>query len=174
MKYLIALAVLVAAGQAQAINKCTDPTGAVVYQDAPCAGKGVTINPKPASGPSSAAPVSAAAQTNDGGGPKSEAARLEANIAKSQKERRLRELQEHEVPRAESMITRHAEACKAEQAAFESRKGRYVQNLYGKTDAAQTASEQAAAAARCDTKDRELREAAMRIKGQCIALGGCT
>ncbi|WP_312305162.1 DUF4124 domain-containing protein [Pulveribacter sp.] len=35
---------------AHAVNKCTGPDGKVVYQDAPCAGKGEAITVRPASG----------------------------------------------------------------------------------------------------------------------------
>lgn len=39
---------------AWAVNKCTGPDGAVVFQDAPCAGKGETLTVRPASGAASA------------------------------------------------------------------------------------------------------------------------
>jgi hypothetical protein len=165
-----ALAVLLcmAAGSSWAINKCTQPDGSVAFQDAPCAGKGEALNVRPASGASKAsapAPDGAPAQTN--------AQRMEGQIAASQKERRLRELEQRLVPGAENAIWAHTQACKEEQARLEQAKGYYVQNLYGKTDAAQRAAEQAAAAARCDTKDRELREDFANVKAECRDLGGC-
>ena len=165
---LLALA-LCSATPAWAINKCTID-GQVVFQDAACPGKGETLVVRPASGASrAAAPAPADADSR----PPSEAQRLEANIAASQKERRLRDLTAREVPGAEHAIRAHLQACQEEQAQLELAKGRYVQNLYGKTDAAQRASEQAAAAARCDTKDRELRERHARLVGECRQLGGC-
>lgn len=102
-----------------------------------------------------------------------EAQRIEEGIAASQKDRRLRELNEREVPGAENAIRANLAACEEEQRRLEMAKGRYVQNLYGKTDAAQRAAEQAAAASRCDTKDRELRERAAALRGECQKLGGC-
>lgn len=159
---------------AWAVNKCTGPDGAVVFQDAPCAGKGEALTVRPASGTARAAPAPA----GSGGGesaakPQTEAQRIESNIAASQKERRLRDLTEREVPRADGAIRFHAQACEEEQARLEQAKGRYVQNLYGKTDAAQRAAEQAAAAGRCDIKDRELRERHAALKAECQQLGGC-
>ena len=53
---------------------------------------------------------------------------------------------------------------------MEAEQYRYVQNLYGKTHAAQVASEMAAAAALCDTKDRELRDALAVVQQECAAL----
>jgi hypothetical protein len=41
--YAVMLAALMATGQANAINKCTGPDGKVVFQDAPCAGKGEAV-----------------------------------------------------------------------------------------------------------------------------------
>jgi Domain of unknown function (DUF4124) len=163
---IIAAALLLAAAPAHAVNKCTGPDGRVSFQDAPCEGKGGAIDLKPASGHAASAP-------GDVGGATTETQRIEAGIEKSQRERRLRDLQEREVPRADRAIVSHASACRAEQEALERRKGRYVQNLYGKTDAAQAASEQAAAAARCDIKDRELRARAAGLRAECAALGGC-
>lgn len=169
---LLALACL-AASPAWAVNKCTID-GKTVFQDAPCPGKGEQLNVKPASG--SARPQSASTQSADGASstkPQTEAQRLEANVAASQKQRRLRELEQREVPGADHEIRSHLKACEEEQVRLERAKGAYVQNLYGKTDAAQKASEQAAAAARCDTKDRDLRATAARLRTECQQLGGC-
>jgi len=49
------LACVLAAGPVWAINKCTDASGKVAFQDAPCAGKGEKIEVHPASGPARAA-----------------------------------------------------------------------------------------------------------------------
>lgn len=173
MRFVIFVAVLCAVtSPAWAVNKCTGPDGAVVFQDAPCAGKGEALNVRPASG--AARPLAPVAGP-DGQPvkPKTEAQRIEEKVAASQKERRLRDLTVRDVPNAEYAIRAHAQACKEEQEKLEEAKGRYVQNLYGKTDAAQRAAEQAAAAARCDTKDRELRERAAILKAECQQIGGC-
>jgi hypothetical protein len=157
-----------AVSPAWAVNKCTGPDGKVVFQDAHCAGKGETITVRPASGAGSA--QSAGGTLGSG---QTEAQRIEANVSASQKERRLRDLTQRELPSADAAIENHLQACKDEQARIESGKFAYVQNLYGKTHAAQVAAEQAAAAARCDTKDRELRAQAQRVRKQCTDLGGC-
>lgn len=157
---------------AWAVNKCVID-GQLVFQDAPCPGKGETLVLRPAlgaaKGPTTLAPVSGDGPSK----PMSEAQRLEANIAASQKQRRLRELEQRQVPDADLAIRSHLQACKDEQDRLERAKGQYVQNLYGKTDSAQRASEQAAAAARCDTKDRDLRATAAAIRSECQQLGGC-
>jgi hypothetical protein len=153
---------------ALAVNKCTGPDGAVVFQDAPCEGKGEAIYVRPASGNAKVAPVRSGDTP-----PKSVAQRIEEQVAASQRERRLRDLSEREVPGALNAIYAHMQACKEEQARLEAAKHVYVQNLYGKTDAAQRASEQAAAAGRCDTKDRELRARHEALRLECARLGGC-
>lgn len=90
-----------------------------------------------------------------------------------QRERRLRDLQERIVPVAERDLLQHREACKARQEALERSQNAYVQNLWGKTHSAQMASEMAANAALCDTKDRELKEALDVARRECVQLGGC-
>lgn len=153
-----------------AINKCT-VDGQVMFQDAACpGGKGEALVVRPASGAARAAPVAPAEGDKK---PMTEAQRIEGNIAASQKERRLRDLSEREVPGADHAIRSNLQACKEEQERLEMAKGRYVQNLYGKTDAAQRAAEQAAAASRCDTKDRDLRERHAKLVNECKQLGGC-
>ncbi len=164
---LLSLACL-AASPAWAVNKCTID-GRTVFQDAACPGKGEQLTVRPASGSAPTQSADGAASTK----PQTEAQRLEANVAASQKQRRLRELEQREVPGADFAIRSHLQACQAEQSRLERAKGAYVQNLYGKTDAAQKASEQAAAAARCDTKDRDLRAASAGLRAECQQLGGC-
>jgi hypothetical protein len=56
---LLALAV----SPSWAINKCTGPDGSVVFQDAPCAGKGGAIVVRPASGNAPASNADAAERT---------------------------------------------------------------------------------------------------------------
>lgn len=171
MKLQSAVIVLccLAVSPAWAINKCTID-GQVVFQDAACPGKGETLTVRPASG---AARTVAPSEASDDRRPMTEAQRLEEGIAASQKDRRLRDLKEREVPGAEAAVRANLVACEEEQRRLEMAKGRYVQNLYGKTDAAQRAAEQAAAASRCDIKDRELRERAALLRAECQQLGGC-
>jgi hypothetical protein len=169
LKTLITTTLLLTSLNTWAINKCTAPDGTVAFQDAPCPGKGETIKVRPASGTAKAPPVTAEGAPQQ----KTVVQRIEEQIAASQRERRVRELSQILVPTAENAIRAHLQACNEEQARLEAAKHVYVQNLYGKTDAAQRASEQAAAAGRCDTKDRELRETAAQLKRECIKLGGC-
>lgn len=155
---------------AWAINKCIGADGKVMYQDAACEGKGQTLSVRPAPGNSnatqpSASPVASMAKT--------EAQRLEALIADSQRDRRKRDLQERLFPNAQAEIANHKASCQEAQAKLEQSQYAYKQNLYGKTHAAQIASEMAATAAMCDTKDRELRENMETLRKECQALGGC-
>lgn len=62
MKTKIALLAItcLAASPAWAINKCTGADGKVVFQDAPCAGKGEALNIRPSSGASRPATAEAA------------------------------------------------------------------------------------------------------------------
>lgn len=55
-KTALLAAALLAASPAWAINKCTGADGKLVFQDAPCAGKGEAIDVRPASGHSARAP----------------------------------------------------------------------------------------------------------------------
>jgi hypothetical protein len=59
---LFALASL-ATAPAAAVNKCTGADGKVVFQDAPCMGKGETITVRPASGHANASSAESAART---------------------------------------------------------------------------------------------------------------
>lgn len=157
-----------AVSPAWAINKCTAADGAIVFQDAPCSGKGEELTVRPASGAARAPSADA-----DGSKAQTNAERIEGQIADSQKERRLRELTQRLVPGAKRAVTQNLASCEAEQARIQRDQFTYVQNLYGKTHAAQKASEMAAAAARCDTRDRELRAVADRLLSECQQLGGC-
>lgn len=55
--FLICLSLL--ASPAWAVNKCVDANGSVVFQDAPCTGKGGVIDVRPATGASNKPPLSA-------------------------------------------------------------------------------------------------------------------
>jgi hypothetical protein len=146
-------------GQAAAINKCMGPDGRVSFQDAPCSsGKGEAIDVRPASG--KAAPAA----------PGGEAQRLEGIIADSQRSRRSRDLRERLLPAAETAVTQHRTACAEKQQDLAGQQYAYRQNLYGKTHAAQIASEMAAAASMCETRARELRETVDALAKECAAL----
>ncbi|WP_342130398.1 DUF4124 domain-containing protein [Hydrogenophaga sp. OTU3427] len=161
------LCVALAGPPAWAVNKCTGSDGKVSFQDAPCAGKGGEIEVRPASG---AAPVPPVPQAGDAP-PVTEAQRLNKLTEESQKERRRRDLQGRLLPDARNALELHRQRCKQTQERLAAEQYRYVQNLYGKTHAAQIASEKAAAAALCDTRDRELKEQIDALAKECEALG---
>ncbi len=99
-----------------------------------------------------------------------EAQRLEGVIAASQRSRRAKELRERVLPEAEQARVAHRAACEQKQKDLAAQQYAYRQNLYGKTHAAQIASEMAAAAAICETRDRELKEAVDALEKECAAL----
>lgn len=169
MKRWLLLLVCLAASQAWAVNKCVGPTGKVSFQDAPCPGKGETLTVRPAAGASPAQAAGAAAA--DGAAPMTEAQRLNKLADDSQRERRRRDLLNRIIPGARASLDQHRYQCKETQARLEAQKYKYVQNLYGKTHAAQVSSEMAAAAAACDTRDRELKEQLEAVEQECAALG---
>ena len=158
---LATLFVLVLSTPTWAINKCIGADGKTVFQDAACADKGEVIVVKPASGTGSTSGVASGA---------SEADRINAQTDKSQKERRIRELQTLWIPQAQSSLATHKRTCDQQQRDLSSDQYRYKQNLYGKTHAAQRASEMAAVAATCDTKDRELTGNLERLKSELTEL----
>lgn len=174
---VVAVALALSCGPSAAINKCTLPGGKVVFQDAPCsAGRSESIDVKPSRGKSATMPASATSAAGSAAPeavPMTEAQRIEQQVAESQKERRLRELTQREVPGAEAAVQQNLSTCAAEQESLKNGQYRYVQNLYGKTHAAQMAAEMAAAASRCETRDRELRDRVERLKAECQKLGGC-
>lgn len=155
---LISIALL--SHSAWAINKCTGPDGKFVFQDMPCLGKGETIVVKPSTG---AGPL-----VKPGG--ITEAARLDALTAESQKDRRRWELREQMIPVAQRDIAQHKYKCEQTQQSLAAGQYQYVQNLYGKTHASQIASEMAANAATCDTKSRELKESLDALQAECTAI----
>ena len=151
---------------AWAINKCTGADGKVVFQDTPCAGKGEQLTVRPASGAAPVSPVAASGLV-----PMTEAQRLEGQVSSSVRERRRRDLEQSFIPQAKAATEKHRAACADSQARLEASKYAYKQNLYGKTHAAQIASEMAAAAAACETKDRELKENLDALRKECSELG---
>lgn len=171
MKHIaIAMAATLLVGNAYAINKCTGADGKPVFQDAPCSGAGETLVVRPASGA-----ANAPAQKPSGGtgeSPRlSEVQRIEAQTAASQKERRLRDLRTLEIPTATAAVAQNKATCEREMKAIEQDKYAYAQNLYGKTHAAQRAAEASSLAAKCNTKDRDLRDRVDALKNECVKLG---
>jgi hypothetical protein len=151
-------------GQALAVNKCTDTDGKVSFQDAPCIGKGQALQVKPASGKATTPTSSNATSTL--------ADRINADVAESQRNRRIRELEGIHIRGANAELAEHRAACAQQQKELAAKQYAYVQNLYGKTHAAQIASEMAAVSSRCDQKDRELVQQEDLLKAECVKLGG--
>jgi hypothetical protein len=166
----LAAVALIAAEPAAAINKCTGADGRVTFQDAPCAtARSETLEIRPASGDGlpSATDQGARASATPA---HTEAERLEGIIAASQRARRSQDLRERLLPDAERDLREHRASCAEKQKSLASQQYIYRQNLYGKTHAAQIASEMAASAALCDTKDRELKERVDLLTKECAAL----
>jgi len=162
-----ALVGLLTAVPALAINKCTGSDGKVIFQDAPCAGKGERVDVRPASGHATAprAPASGKAQT--------EAQRLEALASSTQKDRRRRELEVSLVPNAFAAIDVQRKSCDRELEALRLKKASANNNLAGATWEQSISAEMAATATRCDTKARELQHVHDSLKAECTSLGGC-
>lgn len=174
IKPLALAAAFLAVSPAWAVNKCTGPDGSVVFQDAPCAGKGGAITVRPASGAArAAAPAQSEPDAAPAGKPQTEAQRIEARVAESQKERRRIELEARLVPDAEGAIHRHRAACDRDLRALQAKKSLANNNLAGATWEGSISGEMTALAARCDTRNRELREDAVALRAECQQLGGC-
>ena len=167
----IAMAATLLVGNAYAINKCTGADGRPVFQDAPCSGAGETLVVKPSRG-AAGAPAAKQSTGETGEPAQSEAQRINAQTNASQKERRLRALKDLEIPAASAAISQNKTTCARELKAIEQDKFAYVQNLYGKTHAAQRAAEASSLVVKCDTKDRDLRDNLDTLKKECAKLGG--
>ena len=161
------------------VYKCPDASGKTVIQQLPCAG-GKAMDVRPASGHSPVAPAAApspagspVAAASAPMRPMTEAERLNAKSDASAKERRRRELNDIFVPETRAAVFQHRDSCKRRQAELKARQYEYVQNLYGKTHAAQIASEMAAQSAQCDTKDREMVSHFNTLLAECRGLKGC-
>ena len=154
-----------------AVNKCTGPDGRVAYQNEPClTGKSEALTVRPAAGMAPPAPPPSEQSLPPSSSPMTEAERIEAQFTQSQKDRRKRELEETYVPQARGAVNQHRASCADKQKQLEASQYAYKQNLFGKTHAAQMASEMAAAAATCDTKDRQLTERLNALRKECETL----
>ncbi|ART52786.1 hypothetical protein CBP34_15480 [Acidovorax carolinensis] len=159
MKHLAFLAIALLASPTWAINKCIGPDGKVVFQDAPCAGKGETINVQPASGH---APKTVPAATTAGA---NAAPATVANTAPANKKegafgeswQRRTYLENRGVADARAATDNHQRECAAQQVALASRKRIANNNLAGATWEQSISAEMQAAATMCDSRSRELR-----------------
>lgn len=175
MRSIITVALMLASLNAWAINKCTGPDGSVVFQDAPCAGKGEQINVKPASGH---APNQQPANGNPQYGdpsekPITEAQRIERSVKASKDNRRKQALELRLIPDMTSELERHNRACDRDIANLRSKKGLARNNLAGATWEESISSEMNAVALRCDSKTKDMRDRLAEMKKECSELGGC-
>lgn len=152
---LSVLAMCCAAG-AQTMYRCGN-----TFSQTPCGADARSI-------PSTGKQRTPAATTPTTG--QTEAQRLEAIVSDSQRDRRKRDLRERILPEAEAALVKHTADCEQRQSELAASQYAYRQNLYGKTHAAQIASEIAASAATCNTKDRELRGKIELAAKECATL----
>lgn len=141
---------------AWAINKCTSQDGRTTFQDAPCQqGKGEKIEVRPASG-YTAAPSAQGSAVTPTAKRQTEAERIEANIAVSQRDRRIRTIDETLLPNARNNIEAKQSSCQREMSVVRDRKRAANNNLAGATWEQSLSSEMGAIATRCDTETRTL------------------
>lgn len=154
MRAKIVLMVLLSMGIAPvwAINKCTEPDGKVVYQDAACAGKGEAINISPASG--HAAPLVPPAEAAPSGAPRP-ALSKEGVFGASWQRRTF--LESRGVPDARNALQGHLQRCAAKQQELTAKKGSAKNNLAGATWEQSISTEMQAVATMCDSQGRDLR-----------------
>lgn len=148
-----------------AINKCSQPNGTFVFQDAPCAGKGEKLDVRPATGRVRPAEPVAAINGEPAPKRKTEAQRIEEMVATSQLERRLKD--------AIAAIQSTREQCAQEMKSLQFKKQLANNNLAGATWESSISGEMTALATSCDTRNRELREDAAALRAECRELGGC-
>ena len=149
---------LAACGPAVAVNKCTAPDGSVTYQDGPCAGgKSQEVDVSP--------PVS-----GDKVPPSREAARIEGQVAASQRSRRAIELRERLLPDAELALQKNQAGCDARHQELVQRGADLGQNRYTRGYAQETRAELRALTASCHAKARELKATLQSLTRECAHL----
>ncbi len=176
-KLLVMAIALACAGPTWAINKCTGPDGKVAFQDAPCAGRGETLDVRPASGrapsPQPPAAVSNSAEpaaATPASKPQSEVERIEGEVAKSQKARRKRDLEVVAIPNARLALRQHTDACSRQQAQIQSRKRSAANNMAGAVWEQSISEEMSAAARECSTRSRQLLSELDALRQECTAV----
>lgn len=161
----LGLLLVLSAAPSWAIYKCTEE-GRTVFQEQACAdGRGVRIDVRPASGagPDGGQP---AAQTRG----QTEADRLNALTAQSQRDRRIVTLDARLIPDAQSAIDRKRYNCDQEMTALKNRKMTARNNLAGATWEQSLSTEMTAVATRCDTELRLLQDDLSRYQQEASEL----
>lgn len=143
------LVLILAIGNAYAINKCTGADGKIVFQDAPCSGKGESITVKPASGPA-ATPLQAEVS-----GSKPIAQSGTQKLLDSMKDERVRREKWSEMVYANKMLKEARNQCDAEQKRLAEAKNLSKNNLAGATRDVSISQEMTAAAMLCDSRTRQ-------------------
>lgn len=149
---------LAISGPALAVNKCTGADGRVTYQDSPCVGgttREVDVSP----------PVGGQKVP-----PSSEAARIEGQVAASQRSRRALELRERLLPDAETAVQKHQAACEARHRELAEQRAAAGQNRFNRGQAQQAAADLRAERASCQAKDRELKATLHSLSRECASL----
>lgn len=161
---LAAAAALAICAPAHAINKCTGSDGKVVFQDAPCSGRGETLEVKPASGsaPKTPAPPAAAQAAAK------PAASAEGVFGESWQRKTY--LENRGIPDTYATINAEKQACERRVANLRAQQGSANNNLAGATYLQSLAAEMQATATMCDTRSRELQTQLESMKAELKAL----
>ncbi|TXI17652.1 MAG: DUF4124 domain-containing protein [Roseateles sp.] len=161
----VLMTALLSGSHALAINKCIDGEGKVVFQDAPCAGRGEKIVVRPASGdaalnaPGVAAPADAVQKLNQ-------------QVSQMAADRRRRDL-EVALPNAYRDRANHNAACDQELNALREKKSMAKNNLAGATWENSISGEMNAVAKRCETRNAVFTSNIEAMLKECQTLGGC-
>lgn len=139
-------AVLLVVSPVWAVNKCTGPDGKVVYQDAPCVGRGESLTVRPARGQDALPAPGAAAPAYY---------QKEGQFGDSWQRRTF--LENRGVAEARSALRNMLQRCEAKQRELAARKAQAANNLAGATWEQSISAEMQAAATTCDSQSRELR-----------------
>lgn len=107
LRYLACAMALGCLGPAWAVNKCTGADGRVVYQDAPCAGRGEVLDVS--SGPNVSSPVAPRADVHKEG-------------AFGDAWQRKNYLQHQALPQARAALAQHQRSCEQRQAEIAQRR----------------------------------------------------
>ena len=169
-QWLIAVIMAMACTQVHAVNKCSDATGKVTFQDAPCTGKGEQINVRPASGHADATaeqPSGAASAP----GKKISGSEKMYEALKDERTRREKWVVMNE---ARAKLVAAQRQCDQEQARLAASKAYSNNNLAGATRDVSISGEMTAAATACGAKTRGIErevEAAEKVCAEikCIA-----
>ncbi len=152
--YGIFLVALLGTVPAWAVNKCTGADGKVVFQDAPCPGKGEEIQVRPASG-SAVRPAAAAAPQSSATPQAAAGGKKEGAFGDTWQRRTW--LEQTGIPGTRADIDNHQRSCVQKQQNLAAQKTRANNNLAGATWEQSISAEMQAAATMCDSKARELR-----------------